>query len=446
MEHLFARAVDFSPDGNTIALADKSSPEGPSHIDLVTVATGARRQFTTPAGKTAGDTSPVFSPDGRTLAFKRSSGSGSDDLYLAEIAGGKLRQLIAWNGHVSALDWTPDGKAIVFSAAREGVTGLWRMRAAGGTPQRIVGAGSGALFFSIARHRHRLAYSYWFADTNVWRMSAKDGGQAGMPEKLIASTRAETSAQYSPDGSMIAFRSDESGATEIWLTDSFGNNVRQLTAFRGPLTGSPRWSPDSRNLAFDSRPGGKSNIYVIASAGGQPRRVTAGPADNVVPSWSQDGKWIYFASTASGAWQVWKVTADGSGKTVQLSHTGGFAAFESPDGSYVYYAKGSSSPGLWRVPSSGGMEELVLPDLKPGYWGCWGVAEDGIYFVDPVANGKFEVRLFDPVTRKTATAAALPGEPPFGDSGFSVSRDGRWFLFTQTDQSGSDIVLVNNFR
>jgi hypothetical protein len=40
---------------------------------------------------------------------------------------------------------------------------------------------------------------------------------------------------------------------------------------------------------------------------------------------------------------------------------GGFAAFASPNGKYVYYAKNRSVPGLWRVPVDGGTEEPVLP-------------------------------------------------------------------------------------
>jgi hypothetical protein len=47
---------------------------------------------------------------------------------------------------------------------------------------------------------------------------------------------------------------------------------------------------------------------------------------------------------------------------------------------------------------------------------------------------------------KISTIATLPAKPPFSDSGFAVSRDGSRFLFTQTDHSGSDITLVNDFR
>ena len=69
--------------------------------------------------------------------------------------------------------------------------------------------------------------------------------------------------------------------------------------------------------------------------------MTTEPSDDVVPSWSNDGRWIYFASKRTGRWEVWKAPADG-GQAVQVTKHGGFAAFESRDGQSVYYAKGDS--------------------------------------------------------------------------------------------------------
>ena len=61
----------------------------------------------------------------------------------------------------------------------------------------------------------------------------------------------------------------------------------------------------------------------------------------------------------------------------QVTGNGGFAAFESPDGRYLYYAKSRSASGLWRKRLPGGAEEVVLEQLKPGYWGYWAVVENG---------------------------------------------------------------------
>jgi Tol biopolymer transport system component len=117
--------------------------------------------------------------------------------------------------------------------------------------------------------------------------------------------------QFSPDGTKIAFESDRSGYQEIWVCNRDGANPAQITSM-ACYAGTPRWSPDSR-LAFDFRPKDHSEIYVVEVPSGMPRRIATVPrANNVVPSWSQDGQWVYFASRGGGNdFQVWKVPIEG---------------------------------------------------------------------------------------------------------------------------------------
>ena len=111
---------------------------------------------------------------------------------------------------------------------------------------------------------------------------------------------------------------------------------------------------------FDSRPEGHWDIFVVGINGGKPRRLTNEPSIEFVPSWSRDGKWVYFASDRSGQEQVWKLPTSG-GQAVQVTRNGGFAALESPDGKFVYYAKNEEVPtSLWKVPVDGGEEIGVL--------------------------------------------------------------------------------------
>ena len=58
----------------------------------------------------------------------------------------------------------------------------------------------------------------------------------------------------------------------------------------------------------------------------------------MAPSWSRDGKWVYFTSKRTGRYEVWKVSAEG-GKAVPVTRNGGGAAFESPDGKSIYYTE-----------------------------------------------------------------------------------------------------------
>jgi eukaryotic-like serine/threonine-protein kinase len=94
-------------------------------------------------------------------------------------------------------------------------------------------------------------------------------------------------------------------------------------------------------------------------------RLTTEAARDEAPSWSRDGKWIYFASQRSGRWETWRVPA-GGGEAVRMTRTGGGTAFESSDGQSVYYViheKDDWSGSLWKIPVSGGGESQVLPSV-----------------------------------------------------------------------------------
>ncbi len=91
---------------------------------------------------------------------------------------------------------------------------------------------------------------------------------------------------------------------------------------------------------------------------GRPGVSPTEPSDEVRPSWSGNGRWIYFGSDRTGTWQVWKLPSEG-GPAVQVTRKGGREAFESPDGKSVYYHK-RDVPGIWRVPVEGGEEAQVL--------------------------------------------------------------------------------------
>jgi dipeptidyl aminopeptidase/acylaminoacyl peptidase len=220
--------------------------------------------------------------------------------------------------------------------------------------------------------------------------------------KVLSTTARDELPQISLDGRRIVFDSTRSGSREIWVCDSDGSNLLQLTKLGRPLTGTPRWSPDGRYIAFDTRLAEQSDIYVIAANGGVPRRLTEDPADDDIPCWSRDGLWIYFSSNRSGEFQVWKQRAEG-GDAVQVTRQGGVQPFEATDGKFLYYWK-FGIRGLWRVPVQGGEEAVVLDRLVGG---MWAVTDKGIYFAEIEGKGGWVIEFFSFATRRSTRVVSI---------------------------------------
>jgi len=129
---------------------------------------------------------------------------------------------------------------------------------------------------------------------------------------------------------------------------------------------------------------------------------------------------------------------------VQVTHQGGFAAFESTDGRFLYYAKGPGVPGLWRISTNGGEEIELMSSLEAGYWGYWAVVENGIYYLDTATKPR--ISFFNTSTCRTTRVFDLENRPAREAPGLAVSPDKKTILYTQLDALNSDIMLVDNFR
>ena len=280
---------------------------------LLSVDTGERRRLTSPpAGQ---DVSPAFAPDGRTLAFARYGAGFTSDLYLLDLDEdltpiGEPRRRTFTEATTTNPVFTPDGRDIVFSSGPIANRSLWRVPVSGSASPERLPFGERGLWPAISRQGNRLAYTAGDLNTNIYRVNLPmTDGATGPAVKLIASSRADSEAQYSADGNSIAFLSTRSGSYEIWKCDSDGSNPVQLTSL-GALIGSPRWAPDGKSIAFTSNVEGAFDVYVV----------------NASPTWSRNGKWIYFSSNrraagrprrsptrTSAAWARGRVTSRGPG-------------------------------------------------------------------------------------------------------------------------------------
>jgi TolB protein len=135
----------------------------------------------------------------------------------------------------------------------------------------------------------------------------------GSYRRLTRHAGIDTEPTWSPDGRLIAFVSDRTGAPHIFVMDTEGANVRRLTS--GGYHTQPRWSPKGDSIVYTAR-AGTHDLWAIRPDGSSPRRLTSGPGDNQGATWAPNGRHLAFQSNrAGGAWQIFAMLADGSEQT-----------------------------------------------------------------------------------------------------------------------------------
>jgi Tol biopolymer transport system component len=270
---------------------------------------------------------------------------------------------------------------------------------------------------------------------NIWRVDLTSA-RLNDTAAFITSTRNEYHPSYSADGKSIAFESDRFGNEEIWVSDADGSKAVQVTSSGKAQAGSPTWSPDNQRIAFDSNAAGQWDIYVISSQGSRPNLFTSGSGSKIRPSWSHDGKWIYYCASGDNGLQIWKKPATG-GRELQITKNGGCNQMESPDGRHLYYLS-TGNRTLRRVPVDGG-EEVQLTQL--GAESQFTLGKYGLYFIASMdAN---TLKFLDYRTGSTKTLGTLPGHVIHG---LAVSPDEHWLLYAKDESAGSHLMLVEKFR
>jgi tricorn protease len=253
-----ARTPDISPDGKTIAVSCFGN------IWTVDAGGGPARQVTRDR---AHDINPIFSPDGRSLAYS-SNRHGSYDVFVVAADGGQPRRLTFDSAADHPTDWSPDGKTILFTSARNPgyplTQEVYSVPADGGTERRVSMAGG------------------------------RDG---------VFSPRGDLIAYVRGDGAWFRKGYRGSSNDDIWVSDSDGSHNRQLTTFSGQ-DGSPMWSADGQyvyyvselfgtpaNIVRQDVAGRRKPMLVTADPGGKPFHKDEGVRRARI---SRNGEWVVY--------------------------------------------------------------------------------------------------------------------------------------------------------
>jgi len=438
------QSPSWSPDGKQILLTSLLGSDQGYGLVLISVDTGERTIVTSPPGEDQ-DCYSRFSPDGRQIAFVRYISHGVGDVYTLSPTGTNLNRLTFEGKDVRGLDWTANGMRLVFASRQRGAYELKVVDRAGGQSESLPSDTASASDPTVAKTGGWLAYVESEENWNIWRARIVDG-QVREPQRFLASSGQNHTPSYAPDGRTVAFVSDRSGNPEIWFSKADGSDLRQMTHFGGGWLGTIRWSPDSHFIVFDARPDGHSAIFTMPSAGGQPKQLERQNFEVRRPSWSRDGKAIYFDSTRGGRPQIWKRSL-GDGATVVITPERTLDPLESMDGTKLFFltsdASGaqdsSGAHNLW-MSNTDGNDAVSLSGIKPVPDLDWWVGATQIYFATSQGSTS-EFSIFDLATRKIRSMGRLSQSLSLGTPSVVVSPDGQWLLYAVIEHTKSDIKI-----
>jgi tricorn protease len=395
----------------------------------------------------ATESRPLFSPDGRSLAFG-STRTGAVDIYILDLESGQLRRLTYDDAPENIDAWSRDGKWIYFSSASRDVAGMndiFRIPASGGTAMQL-----SADRYTSEYHATPLADgSMVFAARGIsagqwWRRGRSHIDESELWQKtgdkytqLTERGAKQLWPMATPDGSRIFFVSDRSGVQNIWVRERPGQ-ARALTNFTDGRVLWPNLSYDGREIVFErdfriwhmKTEGGRAEPVAIslrgAAAGPLTERVSLGTQIRDL-ALSPDGKKV--AVVARG--EVFAASAKDGGEAVRITTTAApesYVSWTADSRKLVYVSERNGTSQVFQY-DFGTESESQITNPK--------TAQDASPVFSP--DGKFiafirdarSLMVYDTAAKQERELAKLYTDPPplLGGRSFAWSPDSKWVAF-----------------
>lgn len=269
----------WSRDHSRIAFATQrgNSVDGWDFWVMNADGTGARRLCSGLVGKSGRE----WSPDGRRIVLTAVV-DGNVDIYVSDVASGRLTRLTTSAAEDRDPTWSPDGAYIAYSSDRDGNREIYVMGADGSGVRRLT------------NHAGMDASPVWSPDgSRILFVSGRDGPQelhimkadgSGLEKITTGAHSSRDAPRWSPDGSLIAFQIADRGRYDIGLLRL--RDKRQTVLVATPHNdGSYTWSPDGARLAYVSGPGGSETLHVVDVESGKSSRITT--TWSLTPHWAR---------------------------------------------------------------------------------------------------------------------------------------------------------------
>jgi Tol biopolymer transport system component len=446
-----ASPVTFSPNGARFAFVRSYTDRGESALVVANADGGGEQKLSTRAhpdvyvSNGRYGSGPAWSPDGKIIACGVGRFARQQVVQVSALDGSE-RPLSSQSWQfVGRLAWLPDGSGLVMTARDQSlVSQLWLLSYPSGEVRRITNDLNSYADVSLDAQAHSLVSVQSEALTmSLWVIGPDENSVR--TKKIVSAGALEVS--WTPDGRLV-YGARSGDQMNLWMVNSDGTELKQLTAFTNSLNVRATVSPDGRYIVFASdRAGPRTrNIWRVDIDGSNPVQLTSGEGETW-PIFSHDGRWVIYAAIVSGKLTLRKVPVDG-GDPVQLAVTVSFPVPSvSPDGKLISYTDRDERPGspvrIVIIPFDGG-DPVKTFDLPPNFEHAgvrWTPDGRALMYVDNRDS-------VDNIWSQPLNGGAPRKITDFKSDQmgmFDWSRDGKQLAVWRGTQN-SNVVLINDLR
>jgi transcriptional activator of cad operon len=420
--------MSWSPDGRYLVFPEMRDGEKQMTLTLLSLKTGSKEKLTVPPISSFGDYSARFSKAGDKVVFLRDA-AGTAQIWILELETRASRLLTKVNDtYPGNVDWAPDDESIVYPSSASTVSTV----SLDGKVRLLAYTNISANELQVTSTGSIVASIGYFSHVNPRRVSNPLANTKYTNELIFNSNRNEIFVEASPVlGGPLAVVSKRSGLNQVWLL-FHDDSQQQLTNFSDPerIRGLV-FSPDGTRLLVHL-----TQRLLMYDFDGSYKEIRAATDASIgVPSWSRDGKFIFYPEMKQGKWQLIKIgTEDLHVKNILQQEREFY--LESYEGNYSFWRDGNSKRFYMQV---NGFEpellDFVLPDTQ--IQTHYHLTQNGVYFSKLIGELSYRLYFYDIATKSVKTVLE---EINLGR--FSVSADEKYIYILEYEFADIDIGIL----